>query len=89
MKSVYAVAFLTLFVSRATSLGEDPKRTDIEVHHDELVKSRTVCVAPATILPLVRMSLSNPHNRDLTTIGGPTTKSKNAAVIDGTGIKRR
>jgi hypothetical protein len=89
MKSIYAVAFMSLLVSRSTSFGEDPKRTDIGLHHDEPIKRRIVFAAPGTILPVVRMSPANPHDRGLTTIGGPAIKSKNAAVIDGTGIKRR
>ena len=86
MRSIYAAAFIGLLASCSAAVGEDPKRTNAEADHDEPVKHRTV--APTTILPLVRMSSSNPHNRSLTTIGGPATKSKNAAIIDGRGIKR-
>jgi hypothetical protein len=89
MKSVYAVAFMSLLVSRSTSLGEDPKRPDIEAQHDELLKRRMVCIAPATSVPRFRNYPVNPHNQSLTAIGGPATKSKNAAVIDGAGMKRR
>jgi hypothetical protein len=89
MKSIYAAALLSLLMSRSISLGEDPRRADVDSHPNESLRPRTLRVAPPTILPLVRMSAANPHNRGLTTIGGPATKSKNAAVIDGTGMKRR
>jgi len=89
MKSVYAVAFMSLLVSRSTSFGEDPKRTNTEAHHAEPLKRRTVFVAPATSVPRIKLYPANPHNQGLTGIGGSATKSKNTAVIDGTRLKRR
>jgi hypothetical protein len=89
MNNIYAAALLSLLLSRSTCLAEDPKRTNIEAHHDEPPKHRTVCVAPAIIVPLVRMYPTNPRNQSLPAIGGSVTKSKSAAVIDGTRMKRR
>jgi hypothetical protein len=66
--------------------AEDPKGPSAGVGSNNKTENRPPRV-PVSLQPASR-NLRN-HGAAPATIGGPATKSKNAAVIDGTGMKRR
>ena len=90
MKAIQLVGVITFLLLHSVSLAKDPKskRTDVDFRQNNSLSDRTLRISSSGNLATLKISLTNPHNRGLTSVGGPTTKSKNTAAINGTGIKR-
>jgi hypothetical protein len=61
---------------------------DINLRVSKRVNDRTLHVHPLTIASSNK-SLQNSRGRSPAMIGGPANKSRNAAAINGTGMKRK
>ena len=88
MKSGRIVSILTgsLLLVGLTCHAEDPKGASTAVGSNTKTENRPSRVS-ASVQPASK-NLRN-HGAAPAIIGGPATKSKGAAVIDGTGMKRR
>jgi hypothetical protein len=91
MKNIYFLWITCLLLLRVTSNAEDPKSKSAAVgpRQNRAANGRTLSVRPLTAVPFIKSSPSNSRNKGPAIIGGPSNKSKNAAAINGTGMKRK